>query len=139
MGDLGLIPGLGRYPGEGKGYPLQYSGLENSMDCIDKDKTEQVSLSLSIVNMRPKLTFGHLGLSLFEKWAYVCGGADTMPKTPHYCGVIEDFPGGSDGKASAYIAGDPDSIPGSGRAPGEGNGNPLQYSCLENPMDGGIW
>ena len=34
MGDLGLIPGLGRYPGEGNGYPLQYSGLENSMDCI---------------------------------------------------------------------------------------------------------
>ena len=34
MGDLGLIPGLGRSPGEGKGYPLQYSGLENSMDCI---------------------------------------------------------------------------------------------------------
>ena len=34
MRDLGLIPGLGRYPGEGKGYPLQYSGLENSMDCI---------------------------------------------------------------------------------------------------------
>ena len=34
VGDLGLIPGLGRYPGEGKGYPLQYSGLENSMDCI---------------------------------------------------------------------------------------------------------
>ena len=34
-GDLGLIPGLGRYPGEGKGYPLQYSGLENSMDCIN--------------------------------------------------------------------------------------------------------
>ena len=34
MGDLGSIPGLGRYPGERKGYPLQYSGLENSMDCI---------------------------------------------------------------------------------------------------------
>ena len=34
MGDLGLIPGLGRFPGEGKGYPFQYSGLENSMDCI---------------------------------------------------------------------------------------------------------
>ena len=33
VGDLGLIPGLGRFPGEGKGYPLQYSGLENSMDC----------------------------------------------------------------------------------------------------------
>ena len=50
-----------------------------------------------------------------------------------------DFPGGSDGKASAYSAGDPASIPGSGRSPGEGNGNPLQYSCLENPMDGGAW
>ena len=42
-----------------------------------------------------------------------------------------DFPGGSDGKTSAYNAGDPGSIPGSGRSPGEGNGNPLQYSCWE--------
>ena len=49
------------------------------------------------------------------------------------------FPGGSDGKVSAYNAGDLGSIPGSGRSPGEGNGNPLQYSCLENPMDGGTW
>ena len=47
------------------------------------------------------------------------------------------FPGGSDGKASACNAGDLGSIPGSGRSPGEGNGNPLQYSCLENPMDRG--
>ena len=42
-------------------------------------------------------------------------------------------------KASAYNVGDPGSIPGLGRSPGEGNGNPLQYSCLENPMDGGAW
>ena len=54
-----------------------------------------------------------------------------------YCFL--DFPGGSDGKASAYNAGDPGSIPGSGRSPGEENGNPLQYSCLENPMDRGAW
>ena len=47
--------------------------------------------------------------------------------------------GGSDGKASAYKAGDLGSIPGLGRSPGEGNGNPLQYSCLENPTDGGAW
>ena len=40
---------------------------------------------------------------------------------------------------SACKAGDPGSIPGSGRSPGEGNGNPLQYPCLENPMDGGAW
>ena len=46
-----------------------------------------------------------------------------------------NFPGGSEGKASAYNAGDPGSIPGSGRSSGEGNGNPLQYSCLENPMN----
>ena len=50
-----------------------------------------------------------------------------------------DFPGGSDGKASVYNVGDPGSIPGSGRSPGEGNGNPLQYYCLENPMDRGAW
>ena len=46
------------------------------------------------------------------------------------------FPSGSEVKASASNAGDPGLIPGSGRSPGEGNGNPLQYSCLENPMDG---
>ena len=50
-----------------------------------------------------------------------------------------DFPGGSEGKASAYDAGDPGSIPGWGRSPGEGNGNPLQYSRMENPMDEGVW
>ena len=49
------------------------------------------------------------------------------------------FPGGSDGKKSARSAGDPDSIPGSGKSPGEGNGKPLQYSCLENPLDRGAW
>ena len=47
------------------------------------------------------------------------------------------FPCSSDGKESAYSAGYLGSIPGSGRSPGEGNGNPLQYSCLENPMDQG--
>ena len=49
--------------------------------------------------------------------------------------VIMGFPGGSDSKASAYSAGDLGSIPELGRSPGEGNGNPLQYSCLENSMD----
>ena len=49
------------------------------------------------------------------------------------------FPGGSDGKASACNVGVPGSIPGLGRSSGEGNGNPRQYPCLENPMDGGAW
>ena len=49
------------------------------------------------------------------------------------------FPACSEVKASAYNVGDLGSIPGLRRSPGEGNGNPLQYSCLENPMDGGAW
>ena len=52
---------------------------------------------------------------------------------------VMDFPGGSDGKASVFNAGDLGSIPGSGRSAGEGNGNPLQYFCLKNPMDRGAW
>ena len=54
----------------------------------------------------------------------------------HTCVV---FPGGSNGEASARNAGDLCSIPGLGRSPGEGNGTPLQHSCLKNPMDGGAW
>ena len=49
------------------------------------------------------------------------------------------FSGSLDSKESACSAGDPDSIPGSGRSPEEENGNPFQYSCLENPMDRGAW
>ena len=60
---------------------------------------------------------------IFCLWVWVTGG----------------FPGGLEVKASASTAGDPGSIPGSGRSPREGNGNPLQYSCLENPMDGEAW
>ena len=53
--------------------------------------------------------------------------------------MFMDFPGGSDSRESACYAGDPDSISGSGRSPGEENGYPLQYSCLQNPMDRGAW
>ena len=53
--------------------------------------------------------------------------------------MLLGFPHSSVGKEYACNAGDPGSVPGSGRSPGEGNGNPLQYSCLENPMDIGAW
>ena len=53
--------------------------------------------------------------------------------------IRKDFPGGSDGKASVYNVGDPDSSPGLGRSPGGGNDNPLQYYGLENPMDREAW
>ena len=52
---------------------------------------------------------------------------------------IGGFPGSSDGKVSTYSAGDPGLIPESGKSPGEGNGKPIQCSCLENPMDRGAW
>ena len=54
-------------------------------------------------------------------------------------GTTRGSPDGSDSKESACNAGDPGSIPGSERSPGEGNGNPLQYSYLENPMERGAW
>ena len=63
---------------------------------------------------------------------------DTYIHTGIFLYPIGSF-GGSEVKASAWSVGDPGSIPGSGRSPGEGSGNPLQYSCLENPMEGGAW
>ena len=67
------------------------------------------------------------------------GSRPSKPACPNLGGFGEElkgFPCGSEVKASACNSGDLGSIPGSGRSPGEGNGNPLQYSCLENPMDG---
>ena len=89
--DLGLIPGLGRSPGEEKGYPFQCSGLENSMDCIVHGVTE----------------------------------LDTTER------LVKNLP------TNTGDPGDSGLIPGSGPSPGEGNGNPLQYSCLDNPVDRG--
>ena len=60
--------------------------------------------------------------------------ADTLPTE-----LRGNFHGSSDSKAFAYNVGDLGSIPGLGRSPGERNGKPLQYSCLENPIDGGAW
>ena len=71
-----------------------------------------------------------------------------MPVSAFSCWILNDHKSGyillqiifyTDGKESAYNVGDPGLIPGSGRSAGEGNGNPLQYSCLENPMDGEAW
>ena len=62
----------------------------------------------------------------------------SQSSTAHLCAYL-GFPGGSDVKTSACKVGDLGSTPGLGRSPGEGNGNPLQYFCLENSMDGGAW
>ena len=87
---------MGRSPGEGKVYPLQYSDLESSMDYI------------------------------------VHGVAKSQTRESDFHSL--GFPGGSDDKESTCNAGDLSSIPGLGRSPRGGHGNPLQYSCLENPQ-----
>ena len=69
-------------------------------------------------------------MSTFFQLAMKLMKSDMLP-------IYGDFPGGSDGKVSVYNVGDLSSIPRSGRSPGEGSGNPLQYYCLENPMDRG--
>ena len=75
----------------------------------------------------------HGGRSLVGYSPWGCKELDTTEQLNNKNGWI------SDGKASAYNAGDLGLIPVWGRAPGEGNGTPLQYSCLENPMEGGAW
>ena len=76
---------------------------------------------------------------------YVTAGNSSLllsscnPVLPIYKYLREGFPGGSDGKASACNAGDPGSVPGRGKSPGEGNVHTLQYPCQENPMDRGAW
>ena len=157
VGDLGSIPGLGRPLGEGNSYPLQYSGLENSMDCIVHGVTKSwaqlsdfhfhvvhgvakswtrprdfrfhfLSINISTVALDIMVQFLSMKIVYFWKLQF-----------KHWVQILQGFPGGSDGKAFACNAGNPGSIPGPRRSPGEGNGNPLQHSCLENPMDGGAW
>ena len=114
-GDLGSIPGLGRSPGEGNGYPLQYYCLGNSVD-----RGAWWALVHGVTKSWKQLRDFHLKINNNYFWCW-------------------DFVGGSDGKASTCNAGDLGSNPGLGSSPGEGYGNPLQYSCLENSMNGEAW
>ena len=105
--------------GEGNGNPLQYSCLENP-----RDRGAWWAAIYGVTQSQTRLK--RLSSSSRGRFHHV---------TQNYV----QFPGGSEVKASACNAGDLGSIPGSGRSPGEGNGNPLQYSCLENPTYGGAW
>ena len=78
----------------------------------------------------------------FSRQEYWSGVPSPSPITFHNLDIIilfESFSGGSEGKESACNTGEPGLISGLGKEAGEGNGNPLQYSCLESPMDGGAW
>ena len=86
------------------------------------------------------LTSKHLQLSS-KSYPRATGGSGPAltPEVPAHLQLTMGFPSGSYGKESAYSAGDPGLIPGLWGSPGKGNGNPLQYSCLENPMDREAW
>ena len=77
--------------------------------------------------------------AMWETQVQSLGWEDLLGKEMAIHSSILGFPGGSDGKESTCNARDPGSIPGSGRCSGEGNGNPLQCSCLENHLDRGAW
>ena len=128
-GEAGSIPGSGRPPGEGNGNPLQYSCLKNSMDrgvwwaivhgCKRTGhnlKTKQQKQYLSHV------LFLYIHSFIWQMFMVFLG-----------------LPGGSDDKESTCDARDPGLIPELGRSLWKENGNPLQYSCLENSMDRGAW
>ena len=110
-GDPGSIPGSGRSPGEGIGYPFQYSWASLVAQLIKNPPAMQETPVWFLGEEEPKTR-------------------DRLP-TPVFLG----FPGGSLIKESACNAGDLGLIPGLGRSPGEGNGYPLQYSGQENSMD----
>ena len=109
-------------------------GLECESSVLGPHLPETLSLSVLacpsqvlVVTRSPRQSLG------------CCCITQALPEFPSPYKGIGDFPCGSEGKAFACNAGNLGSIPGSGRSPGVGNGNPLQYFCLENPMDGGAW
>ena len=110
-GDPSSIPGSGRSPGEEISYPFQYSWA---------------SLVAQLVKNLP---------AMWETWFDLWVGKISYRREQLPTPVFVGFPGGSAGKESTCNAGDPGSIPGLQRFPGEGNGYPLQYSGLENSMD----
>ena len=154
-GDVGSVPGLVRSPEGGNGNPLQYSCLDRgawqfpqSMEpqgvrhnWVTRPKFQYLLISLCSAHC--SIDLGHrltvqVGQRMYSIPPVVLKSHSKMSLiTP--ASLLKGFPGGSEVKASACNAGDLGSIPGLGRSPGEGNGNPFQYFSLENPMDGGSW
>ena len=143
-GNLGLIPGSGRYPGEGNGNPLQYSCLENSMDrgawWAESDMTEPLTHTHSQFQncngadgciIQILMCYNECIMRLKAYWKLTHPPSWTCSILIIFCLVLQlcqGFPGDSAGKESACKAGDPGLIPGLGNSPGEGIGNPPQYS-----------
>ena len=110
-----------------------------------KEDSEKVGLKLNIQKTKIMASGKYMG----KQWkqcqtifwgSKITADGDCSNEIKRRLLLGKGFPGGPEVKASTCNAGDLGSIPGSGRSPGEGNGNPLHYSCLENPMDGGdLW
>ena len=134
--DAGLIPGSGRSPARGHGNPLQYFCLQNPMGRACQATAHRVTNSQTwmkwLAHTRPRENPPGGSNEYLNKIP-----KEHLRRWPHYIYAI--FPGGSVGKETTYSGRDLSSIPGSGRSPGEGDSNTLQYSCLENPMDRGSW
>ena len=155
--DAVLIPGLGGSPGGGNGNPFQYSCAENPTDrgawwaTVDGFAKGQTRLSTHAAVSKQQSG----ELSWKQAWSLTAGGRlgstfhdiQELGKLCHLLlchydplvcsrtSVVASLVMAEMVKASAYSAGDPGLTPGLGRSSGEGNGNPLQYSCLENPTD----
>ena len=126
MPDSSLIPGLGRFSGGGNDNPFPYICLQNSMNRgAWQTPVHGVAKSRKQVN-----DWAHRSV-LYITWYKFFIRCMIYNIFSHSCG--------SEGKAFALNVGDLGLIPGSRRSPGEGNGNPLQYSYLENPIDWGSW
>ena len=112
-----------------------------------KEENEKVGLKLNIQNIKIMasipITSWQIDAETVTDFIFlgskITADGDCSHEIKSHLVFGRNFPGGSDGKVSTYNAGDPGSIPDLGRSPGEGNGNPLQYSYLGNSMDGGAW
>ena len=116
-------------------------------------QTQWLLQTFTEVSTSPQSHRSHILTHQEQAWPFQQGGASRAPGDRDLVGTVLTlmcfllvysnlflgFPGASEGKESAFNAGDPGSIPGSGRSLGEGTGNPLWYSCLENPMNIGAW
>ena len=140
-----------RFWGEGNGTPLQYSCLENPMDGgawwasvhgVAKSRAWLSNFTFTFhFHALEKEMATHFSVLAWRIPGMEPGGLPSMAshRVGHDWSDLAAAAGGTSGKESAYQEGDPGLIPGLERSPGGGHGNPLQYSCLENPMGGEAW
>ena len=153
--DAGLIPGWGRSPRIGTGNPLQYSCLENSMDKGSwQTKVQRVTKSYKESETTKHVHVStHVHTHTIEIEKRIQWKLNLVPICKRRLGTLNEngwreegvsrgsvgLPGSSVGKESTCSTRDLGLIHGSGKSTEEGNGHPLQYPCLENPMDRGAW